>query len=120
MPQSLSSVMPVGSFGHDEATGLLTVTVTPADAAVLPAASRATPVSVWDPLPIVVVFHTIENGDAVSSGPRFAPSILNCTPATPTLSEASAVTATVVPDTVTAAAGAVTETVGGVASPAPG
>ena len=51
----------------------------------------------------------------VSSAPRFAPSSLNCTPATLTLSDAVAVTVTV-PETVAPAAGAVIETVGGVVS----
>src|SRR5439155_9674857 len=55
-------------------------------------------------------------GLAVSSAPRFAPSTLNCTPTTPTLSDAVAETATAVPDTVAPAAGAVIETVGGVVS----
>src|SRR2546425_8039902 len=61
------------------------------------------------------VFHAYEYRDAVSSGPRLAPSSLNCTPATPTLSLAVADTVTV-PDTVAPAAGAVTATVGGVPS----
>src|SRR6185503_577889 len=108
--------MPVGSFGHNEADALLTVTVTPADTAVLPAASRATAVRVCGPLPSRVVFQRIENGAAVASDPRLAPSTLNCTPATPTLSDASAVTATLVPVTVAAAAGTVIDTVGGVVS----
>ena len=51
----------------------------------------------------------------MSSAPRFVPSTLNCTPFTPTLSLAAAVTLTV-PDTVAPAAGAVTETVGAVPS----
>ena len=51
----------------------------------------------------------------MSSAPRFAPSRRNWTPATPTLSEAVAVTF-VVPETVAPWAGAVTETVGGVVS----
>ena len=51
----------------------------------------------------------------MSSAPRFAPSRVNCTPATPMLSAASALTG-VVPDTVAPAAGALTETVGGVVS----
>jgi hypothetical protein len=51
----------------------------------------------------------------VTSAPRFAPSSLNCTPTTPTLSAALAETV-VVPATVAPAAGAVIETVGGVLS----
>ena len=48
----------------------------------------------------------------VSSAPRLAPSSLNCTPETPTLSDALAETATEVPETVVPFAGAVMETVG--------
>ena len=51
----------------------------------------------------------------VTSAPRLAPSSLNCTPTTPTLSVAVAETVTV-PATVAPAAGAVIETAGGVAS----
>src|SRR3989475_11262940 len=54
-------------------------------------------------------------GAAVTSAPRFAPSSLSCTPTTPTLSVALAETVTV-PATVTPAAGAVIDTVGGVVS----
>jgi hypothetical protein len=50
----------------------------------------------------------------VSSTPRLAPSNLNWTPTTPTLSVAFAKTVTAVPDTVAPLAGAVIETVGGV------
>ena len=49
----------------------------------------------------------------MSSAPRLAPSSLNCTPTTPTSSEASAVTGTV-PATVAPLAGDVTATAGGV------
>ena len=59
--------------------------------------------------------HDAAYGAAVSSAPRFTPSILNCTPATATLSDAVAVIATV-PDTVALFAGAVTDTVGAVVS----
>src|SRR5205085_1583273 len=59
--------------------------------------------------------HEIEYGAAVSSAPRFAPSSVNCTPATATLSLPVAVTVTV-PLTVAPAAGAVTDTVGAVVS----
>ena len=92
-----------------------TVTVTDVDVVRLPAASRASAVSVWDPSATVVVFHAIEYGGAVSSAPRSAPFSLNCTPATPTLSDALAVTV-VVPPTVAPDAGAVIATVGGVES----
>src|SRR5439155_27238 len=81
----------------------------------LPAASRARAVSVWIPFPAVVVFHATEYGALVSSAPRAAPSRKNWTPATPTLSEAVAVTATG-PETVAPLAGAVMLMVGGVVS----
>src|SRR5216684_818107 len=92
-----------------------TVTVTGADVVVLPAASRATAVSVCAPLVAAVVSHATEYGAAVSSAPTFEPSSLNCTPTTPTLSLAVAVTVTV-PDTVEPPAGAVSATVGAVVS----
>src|SRR5207247_4553039 len=94
---------------------LSTVTLTAADVAVLPAASRATAVKVWDPLTASVVFQEREYGAAVTSAPRFAPSSLNCTPTTPTLSVALAETITV-PEMVDPADGSVIETVGGVVS----
>ena len=53
----------------------------------------------------------------MSSAPTFVvPSRRNCTLVTPTLSAAVALTATLAPDTVAPAAGAVTDTVGGVVS----
>src|SRR5438552_3824052 len=63
----------------------------------------------------VGVVHEIVHGAAVFSAPRLAPSSWNCTPTTPTLSAAVAVTETV-PDTVVPAVGAVIDTVGGVRS----
>src|SRR5437667_405763 len=93
-----------------------TVTVIAADVAVLPAASRATAVSAGLPLVAVVVFHTTEYGAVVTSAPRFTPSSLNCTPTTPTLSLALAVTV-VDPETVAPSTGAVIATLGGVVSP---
>src|SRR5436189_15617 len=95
-----------------------TVTFTGAEVAALPAASRATAVSVWLPAVAVVVFQAIEYGAVVASAPRLAPSSLNWTPTTPTLSAAVALTV-VVPVTVAPPAGAVIETVGGVVSPPP-
>src|ERR1043166_2229776 len=71
----------------------VTVTVTGADVAVLPAASRATAVRVCTPLTTANVFQAIVYGEAVTSTPRLAPSSLNCTPATPALSDAVAETA---------------------------
>src|SRR5206468_15417 len=79
------------------------------------AASLAIAVRVCDPLPTVVVFQEIEYGDDVSSEPTLAPSTRNCTPATPTLSEAEALTV-VDPDTVAPDAGAEMLTEGGVVS----
>src|SRR5439155_14824448 len=93
-----------------------TVTVTVADVALLPAASRTTARRVWvEPLAVVVVSHGTAYGAVVSSVPRLAPSSWNWTPATPTLSEAVAVTLTV-PETVSPLAGDVRLTVGGVVS----
>src|SRR2546428_3631916 len=71
---------------------LSTGTATAVEVAVLPAASRATAVRLWEPLATRVVFHKREYGAAVTSAPRFAPSTLNCTPTTPTLSVALAET----------------------------
>src|SRR6266851_4055456 len=92
-----------------------TVTFTGAEVVVLPAASRATAVSVWLPAVAVVVFQATEYGAVVTSAPRLAPSSLNWTPTTPTLSEAVAETVTM-PKMVAPLAGAVRETVGGVVS----
>src|SRR5438034_7876440 len=97
-------------------SALFTVAVPAADVVVLPAAPRATAVSVWLPLVTVVVSHVLVYGPAASSVPRLAPSTLNCTPTTPTLSLAVAETVTAVPDTVAPLAGAVIETVGGAVS----
>ena len=55
----------------------------------------------------------------MSSAPRLAPSSLNCTPVTPTLSDAFAETA-IVPLTFEPAAGAVSATAGAVVSGAGG
>jgi hypothetical protein len=96
---------------------LFTKTVTNALAPRLPAASLATAVNVCVPFATVEVSHEIEYGDVVSSA-RLTPSGLNCTPATPTLSLALAVTVSV-PDTVGPDAGEVRETVGGVVSDDP-
>src|SRR5207253_890523 len=61
------------------------------------------------------VFQDAEYGDAVSSVPSGVPSSLNCTPTTPTLSLALAVTVVVL-ETVAPPAGAVIETCGGTIS----
>ena len=52
----------------------------------------------------------------MSSAPRLLPSSLNCTPVTPTLSDALAETVTEEPETVALLLGAVSETVGGLLS----
>src|SRR5438132_13776716 len=100
-----------------EITGgvLSTVTLTAAEAAVLPPASRATAVRAWAALVAVVVGQEIVYGAAVTSAPRLTLSSLNWTPTTPTLSVALAETITV-PLAVTPVTGAVRETVGGVTS----
>ena len=100
--------------GVVSAATLFTVTLTAVDVVTLPATSRATALSVCTPLLAVVLFQAIEYGAVVSSTPRLTPSSLNCTPATAMLSAAVAVRLTV-PVTVPAA-GAVSETVGGVVS----
>src|SRR5436309_7315434 len=94
---------------------LSTVTLTALAGAVLPAASRATAVTECFPWAAVEVIQARVYGAAVTSAPRFAPSSLNCTPTTATLSVALAETV-IVPATVAPAAGAVIATVGGVVS----
>src|SRR5262245_1541062 len=81
----------------------------------LPAASRAVAASKWSPLATDRVFHETLYGAAVSSAPSGSPSSRNCTPATPTLSDADALTVTVF-DTVAPAAGVVSDTVGATVS----
>src|SRR5207237_971280 len=94
---------------------LATVTLI-VDTAELAAASLATASSVCWPLPTFVVSQVTSYGADVSSAPRFDPSSLNCTPATPTLSDAVADTVSV-DETVAPAAGELIETVGFVVSP---
>ena len=95
---------------------LATVTVTGAEVVLLPAASRAIAVILCEPSLVVVVSKEIEYGAVVSSVLPLVPSSSrNCTPTTPTLSEALAVTL-VVPETVAPEAGAVMLTEGGVVS----
>ena len=67
---------------------------------------------------MAVVSQEIEYGDDVSSVPMFAPSSLNWTPETETLSEAVAETV-VIADTVEPEEGVVMLTVGGVVSVIP-
>src|SRR5258706_14328532 len=89
--------------------------LTGADVVKLPAASRATAVKVYHPLGTVLVSAETREGAAVTSVPRLMPLYLNCTPATPRLSDAVALTV-IVPVTLDPAAGEVTLTGGGVAS----
>src|SRR5687768_7091480 len=93
---------------------LATVTVTGAEVVRLPAASRATAVSVCDPFVAVFVFQGAVNGALVSSVPA-VPSRKNCTPVTAVSSAALAVTV-IVPDTVAPEAGELMLTVGAAAS----
>ncbi len=92
-----------------------TVTVTVADVVLLPVASRAIALRVCVPAATAPAFQLAEYGDVVSSAPRAAPSTWNWTPATPTLSEAFAVTE-MVPVTVEPEVGKVIATAGGVMS----
>ena len=92
-----------------------TVTVTAEAVPWLPAASRATAVRVCVPTVALALFQATAYGAAVTSGPRFAPSSLNWTPATPTLSVAVAEMVSV-PAVVDPDAGAVMETVGEIVS----
>ncbi len=94
---------------------MFTVTVTVVEVLVLPLASRATAVSAWLPLATPLVVQACVYGEAVSSAPRFVPSSLNWTPATPTLSVAVAFTS-IVPLTVAPFAGDEMATVGAVVS----
>src|SRR5205807_1315850 len=105
----------VGAVSETVGGALSTVTLTTAEVAVFPAASRATAVRLWTPLEVVMLVHETEYGAAVTSAPRLAPSSLNWTPAAPTLSVALAETV-IVPETVAPEAGAVMETTGGVRS----
>src|SRR5206468_3093888 len=89
---------------------LQTVTGYAAEVVAFPAASRVRAFPTRRSSDLVDVSHSIVNGAAVSSVPRFAPSSRNWTPATPTLSAAVAVIV-VVPETVAPFAGAVTLTV---------
>jgi hypothetical protein len=94
---------------------LSTFTVMLALVAEFPAASVATALIVWLPLDSVVEFNTYAKGAADKLAPTFPPSTRNCTLATPTLSEAAAVTFTL-PESVEPAAGDVIVTLGGMVS----
>lgn len=108
-------VLPEGGGG---ALWLFTVTVTPALVAELFDVSVAIARTMCEPLLTDVESHEIEYGDVVSGGPKFVPSIWNCTLATATLSEAFALSVTF-PLTVLPETGVVIETVGGVVSGVP-
>jgi hypothetical protein len=95
---------------------LLTLIVIAVALAMLPAASRATAERVCAPFASVVESKLVLKGEEVASLPRFAPSSLNCTPATPMLSLALADTVTLAPETLAFAAGAAMETLGAVES----
>lgn len=84
-----STTSPVGTAGG-VVSGMAFETVTVREVAVVwfPAASRATAERVWEPLVVWVVSQVMLYGLVVSSLPRFAPSRVNCTPETATLSEA--------------------------------
>ena len=69
-----------------------------------------------EPFVVELVFHVMVYGSVTFSAPRLAPSSLNCTPTTPTLSAALADTITDEPETVALFVGAVMVTVGGVVS----
>jgi len=68
---------------------------------------------VCEPYATLVLSQAIEYGADVCSAPTFEPSTLNCTPTTPTLSEAVAARVTAVPETVVLLDGAVSDTLGG-------
>src|SRR5262249_52358065 len=96
-----------------------TVTATPADTAVFPAASRARAVSVCAPFAAPVASHVTVHGAPRASAPRAPPSTSNCTPPTPPVPDAPARHRTpppTAPDTVAPAAGPVIATVGAVGS----
>ena len=99
-----------------DAAGLFTMRLVAVDVMVLPAASRAVAVKECAPFKIVVEFKAAEYGDDISSPPKLFPSHLNCTPTTPTLSDAFADTATDDPDTVALFTGAKMEIDGAVVS----
>src|SRR5436190_653872 len=118
MDGSVSSKRVAGGGGGGAL--LFTVTVTGAEGVLLPAASRAIAVILCGPSLTVAVFHETEYGAVVTSTLPLTPlSSRNCTPATPTLSEALAVTVTVA-DTVWPLRGGPVLTEGGVVSGAAG
>src|SRR5262245_3216853 len=107
MPEFLTSEM-TGRVTPELSTATFTDSAVP----MFPTTSRATAESACGPFEAAPVFQVLEYGLVTSSSPRLAPSNLNCTPATPMLSEAFADTATV-PESVAPAPGAVITAVGG-------
>ena len=91
------------------------VTCTGSDDVILPAASRAMAVNVYCPGATPVVAQDTAKGAVVSSAPRCAPLSWNCTPTTPILSVAVAVSVTG-PERVVPGVGDVREMDGGVRS----
>jgi len=81
----------------------------------LPLKSLAIALRVCEPKVVKAVFHCRVKGGLSTSDPKFALSSWNCTPATPTSSDAAAVTAAT-PATLEPSVGDVMETVGGVVS----
>ena len=102
-----TAAAPVGEFDTSMARG--------SEVVALPAASRARAVTEWAPSATARESQMNENGASVSSAPTAAPSTRNCTPETPTLSDASADSVTIA-QTVAPLAGAVTVTDGGAVS----
>src|SRR5207237_7904715 len=94
------------------ATGPATLAVAEA-----PAASDAPAATVCDPFAAAVVSQLCVYGGELFALPRFVPSSLNCTDATPTSSDADAVTV-MLAETLAPGDGEVIETVGGVVSDA--
>src|SRR5262249_18496592 len=118
-PDTSAVLVPAPSSNPQAPTSpveLLTVTLVGDEVVVFPAASRARAVKVCAPLVVDVVAHEIVYGAIESSAPSGMPSSRNWTPATPTLSLASAVTLTDA-ETVAPEAGAVIDTLGAVTSP---
>ena len=94
---------------------LSTLTITDVATPLLPAASIASAVSVCWPGAAIRVSHDIWNGGDVMGAPRVAPSSLNWTLVTATLSDAVAASGTI-PVTVALAAGSVILTCGALVS----
>jgi hypothetical protein len=92
-----------------------TVTDTDCDDAEFPAASRATAVTTCEPSATERESHDSDHGAVTTSAPTFTPSSRNCTPTTPTSSDADADNPTT-PETVDPPTGDDTDTVGGVTS----